>query len=100
MRIALIVDSSSAIASLLNNLRAGLTTFLNELPGEREMAFIRHGGQMRIRQARTANRQKLKTADQPAGLGRRREFADRDNNGNRAPFPERRCRVSGQFSSW
>ena len=62
MRIALIVDSSSAIASLLNNLRAGLTTFLNELPGEHEIAFISTGGQIRIRQAPTADRQKLKTA--------------------------------------
>ena len=54
MRIALIVDSSSAIASLLNNLRSGLTTFLNELPGEHEIAFISTGGQIRIRQAPTA----------------------------------------------
>jgi hypothetical protein len=65
MRIALVVDSSNAMASLLNNLRAGLRTFLDELPGEHEISFITTGGQIRIRQAPTADRQKLKTA---AGL--------------------------------
>jgi hypothetical protein len=62
MRIALVVDSSSAIASLLNNLRAGLTTFLDELPGEHEITFISTGGQIRIRQPITTDRQKLRTA--------------------------------------
>jgi hypothetical protein len=62
MRIALVVDSSSAAAPLLNNLRAGLTTFLDELPGEHEIAFISTGGQIRIRQPITTDRQKLKTA--------------------------------------
>jgi hypothetical protein len=62
MRIALVVDSSNAIGSLLNNLRAGLRTFLEELPGEHEISFITTGGQIRIRQAPTADRQKLKTA--------------------------------------
>jgi hypothetical protein len=62
MRIGLVVDSSSAMAPLLNNLRAGLTTFLNELPGEHEIAFISTGGQIRIRQPVTTDRQKLKAA--------------------------------------
>jgi hypothetical protein len=62
MRIALVVDSSSAMPPLLNNLRAGLTTFLNELPGEHEIAFISTGGQIRIRQPVTTDRQKLKAA--------------------------------------
>jgi hypothetical protein len=62
MRIALVVDSSGAVASLLNNLRAGLTTFLNELPGEHEITFISTGGQIRIREPITTDRQKLKTA--------------------------------------
>jgi hypothetical protein len=62
MRIALVVDSSNAMVSLLNNLRAGLRTFLDELPGEHEISFITTGGQIRIRQAPTADRQKLKTA--------------------------------------
>ena len=62
MRIALVADSSNAIAPLLNNLRAGLTTFLDELPGEHEITFISTGGQIRIRQPVTTDRQKLKTA--------------------------------------
>jgi hypothetical protein len=62
LRIALVVDSSSAVAPLLNNLRAGLTTFLDELPGEHEITFITTGGQIRIRQPVTTDRQKLKTA--------------------------------------
>ena len=62
MRIALVVDSSGAVAPLLNNLRAGLTTFLNELPGDHEITFITTGGQIRIRQPITTDRAKLKTA--------------------------------------
>ena len=62
MRIALVVDSSGAVSPLLNNMRAGLTTFLDELPGEHEITFITTGGQIRIRQPVTTDRQKLKTA--------------------------------------
>jgi hypothetical protein len=62
LRIALVVDSSSAVAPLLNSLRAGLTTFLDELPGEHEITFISTGGQIRIRQPVTTDRKKLKTA--------------------------------------
>jgi von Willebrand factor type A domain len=62
MRIALVVDSSSSVAPLLNNLRAGLTTFLDELPGEHEITLISTGGQIRIRQPVTTDRKKLKTA--------------------------------------
>ena len=57
MRIALVVDSSGAVAPLLNNLRAGLATFLDELPGEHEITFISTGGQIRIRQPITTDRQ-------------------------------------------
>jgi len=59
LRIALVVDSSSAVAPLLNSLRAGLTTFLDELPGEHEITFITTGGQIRIRQPVTTDRKKL-----------------------------------------
>ena len=62
MRIALVVDSSGEMAPILNNLRAGLTTFLDELPGEHELMLITTGGQIRIRQPVTTDRQKLKTA--------------------------------------
>jgi hypothetical protein len=62
MRIALVVDSSGAVGPLLNNLRAGLTTFLDQLPGNHEITFITTGGQIRIRQPITTDRAKLKTA--------------------------------------
>ena len=62
MRIALVVDSSGEMAPLLNSLRAGLTTFLEQLPGEHEVILISTGGQLRIRQPVTTERQKLKTA--------------------------------------
>ena len=62
MRIALVVDSSNGMSPLLNNLRAGLTTFLDQLPGEHEIALISTGGQIRIRQPVTTDRQKLKAA--------------------------------------
>ena len=62
MRIALVVDSSGTIAPILNSLRAGLTTFLERLPGEHEITLISTGGQLRIRQPVTTDRQKLKTA--------------------------------------
>jgi hypothetical protein len=62
MRLVLLVDTSSAIAPLLNNMRAGLRTFLDELPGEHEIGFISTGGQIRVRQAPTTDRDKLRTA--------------------------------------
>jgi hypothetical protein len=65
MRIALVVDSSAAISSFFTHFRAGLNTFLDELPGEHEITLITTGGQIGIRQPLTTDRQKLKTA---AGL--------------------------------
>ena len=62
MRIALVVDSSGEMAPLLNNLRAGLRSFLDALPGDHELILISTGGQLRIRQPVTTERQKLKTA--------------------------------------
>jgi hypothetical protein len=65
MRICVVVDSSGAVSSMLNNFRAGLTTFFDELPGDHEISFITTGGQIRIRQGVTTDRKKLKEA---AGL--------------------------------
>ena len=62
MRIALVVDSSQAVSALLNPLRAGLNMFLDALPGDHEITLITTGGQIRIRQPLTTDRQKLKTA--------------------------------------
>lgn len=62
MRIVLLVDSSGATASMLNQVRAGLRAFLDALPSEHEIAFITTGGQLRIWQAATSDRQKLVAA--------------------------------------
>ena len=62
MRIALVIDSSGQMAPLLNSMRAGLTAFLEALPGEHELTLVSTGGQLRIRQPLTTERQKLKTA--------------------------------------
>ena len=59
-RIVLIVDSSSAVASMLTHFRAGLNSFLDALPGEPEVAIISTGGQLRIRVAPTTDRTKLR----------------------------------------
>jgi hypothetical protein len=61
-RIVLIVDSSSAVSSMLTHFRAGLNSFLDALPGEPEMAIISTGGQLRIRVAPTTDRTKLRAA--------------------------------------
>src|SRR2546426_5735988 len=60
MRIILLVDSSSTIASMLPQFRGGLNAFLDDVPGEPEMALISTGGQLRIRPAPTSDRAKLR----------------------------------------
>lgn len=62
LRIVLLVDTSTAIQPLLNNFRAGLNAFFTALPGEHEIALISTGGQLRIRQDSTADRQQLLAA--------------------------------------
>ncbi len=61
MRIVLLIDSSTPVAQMLNNVRPALTTFLDTLPPEHEVAFITTGGQIRIRAQPTTDRTKLKT---------------------------------------
>jgi hypothetical protein len=62
MRIILLIDSSNTIASMLPQFRSGLNAFLDDLPGEPEMALISTGGQLRIRQAPTSDREKVRAA--------------------------------------
>ena len=62
MRIVLLVDSSSAVASMLTQFRAGLNGFLDALPGEPEIVIISTGGQLRIRVGPTSDRLKLHAA--------------------------------------
>ena len=61
MRIALLVDSSTAVGQMLNHIRAALTTFFDTLPPEHEIALITTGGQIRIRAQPTTDRARLKT---------------------------------------
>jgi hypothetical protein len=61
MRIVLLVDSSNAVAQMLNHFRAALNAFFDTLPPEHEVAFITTGGQMRIRAQPTTDRARLKT---------------------------------------
>jgi Mg-chelatase subunit ChlD len=62
MRILLLVDSSTTMAQMLTPFRAGLLDFLDDLPGDPEIALISTGGQLRIRVPPTADRAKLREA--------------------------------------
>ena len=59
MRILLVVDSSSAITSMLNHFRAGLNEFLDAVPENAEVLIVSTGGQLRLRVPATLDRQKL-----------------------------------------
>jgi hypothetical protein len=59
MRILLLVDSSSAVSSLLTHFRAGLHAFLDAIPENAEVTIVTTGGQLRLRIPATTDRQKL-----------------------------------------
>ena len=60
MRIVLLVDSSTAIAPMLNSFRHALNAFVDELPESEEIVFISSGGQIRIRTTADSSRDKLR----------------------------------------
>lgn len=60
MRIVLLVDSSGSAASMLTPMRQALNAFVDDLPGETEVAFVTTGGQLRVRVPPTTDRQKLR----------------------------------------
>jgi Mg-chelatase subunit ChlD len=62
MRIVLLVDSSGSMASMLPHFRAGLRAFLDNVPGDPEIALISTGGQFRLRVPPTTNRERLLSA--------------------------------------
>jgi len=62
LRIVMLVDSSGTVAQMLPQFRAGMTAFLDALPGSPEIALITTGGQIRIRVAPTTDREKLHKA--------------------------------------
>ena len=62
LQIVLLVDSSSTIAPMITDFRAGLAAFLDALPGDPEIAVISTGSQMRVRVQPTTDRVKLRAA--------------------------------------
>ena len=62
VRVILLVDSSSAVGSMINPMRAALNAFLDGLPEDAEVGFITTGGQIRIRTQPTSDRDKLHKA--------------------------------------
>lgn len=62
LHIVLIVDSSTAMATMLNEFRAGLAAFVETLPEDAEVAFISTGGQLRIRVPPGTDRARLNKA--------------------------------------
>ena len=62
VRIVMLVDSSGAVAQMLPQFRAGMSAFLDALPGSPEIALISTGGQIRIRVPLTTDREKLHRA--------------------------------------
>jgi len=62
LRIVMLVDSSGTVAQMLPQFRAGMTAFLDALPGTPEIALITTGGQLRIRVPPTTDREKLHKA--------------------------------------
>jgi hypothetical protein len=60
MRIALLVDSSEAIAPFLIDMRAGLQAFINAIPEEHEIVFLSIGRQTRVRAREDVSRTRLR----------------------------------------
>jgi len=60
LRIVLMIDSSTAMAAMMNQFRASLNAFVDMLPPEHEISFITTGGQIRVRTTPSADREKLK----------------------------------------
>ncbi len=61
MRVVLMVDSSTATASMMNSVRLALNAFVDAVPREHEIAFVTTGGQIRVRTVPSVDRQKLRT---------------------------------------
>ncbi|MFN7914707.1 MAG: VWA domain-containing protein [Vicinamibacterales bacterium] len=62
LRVVLLVDSSTNMATMLTEFRAGLHSFIDTVPEDVEIAIISTGGQLRIRVPPTLDRQKLHDA--------------------------------------
>jgi Mg-chelatase subunit ChlD len=58
----MLVDSSGTVSQMLPQFRAGMSAFIDALPGTPEIALITTGGQLRIRVPPTTDRDKLHKA--------------------------------------
>src|SRR5262245_59068175 len=56
LRILLVIDSSSAVAPMLNWIRTGLNAFMKAVPAGSEVVMVSTGGQLRVRMAPTTDR--------------------------------------------
>lgn len=59
MRIVLMVDSSTPVAKMLNDVKTALSAFADTLPAHHQVAFISSGGQIRVRTRPEDGRDKL-----------------------------------------
>ncbi len=53
LRVVVIIDSSSSMATMLTEFRAGLHAFVDAIPDDVEMTLLSTGGQLRVRLAPT-----------------------------------------------
>jgi len=60
MRIVLMVDSSTAMSKMINQLKNALTAFADALPETEEVVLISSGGQIRVRTQAGAGRERLR----------------------------------------
>jgi hypothetical protein len=62
LRVVLLVDSSTNMASMLTEFRAGINSFIDNIPDEVEVALISTGGQLRVRLQPTTNKDQMHQA--------------------------------------
>ena len=62
LRVVLLVDSSTNMATMLTEFRAGLHSFFDNIPDNVEVALISTGGQLRVRLAPTLDKATMQQA--------------------------------------
>jgi hypothetical protein len=60
MRIVLMVDSSTPVGKMINDVKTALMTFADTLPAHHQVAFISSGGQIRVRTRPEDTRDKVR----------------------------------------
>ena len=62
IRVVLLVDSSTNMATMLNEFRSGLAAFVDALPDDVEVTMVSTGGQLRLRVPATSDKRRLQEA--------------------------------------